>query len=52
MEAKAKEKKGKVAIISRESDEPSLDIAMLEDELRRRGLEVETLTKLLPRTRA
>ena len=46
MEAKGKEKKGKVAIISRESDEPSLDIAMLEDELRRRGLEVETLTKL------
>lgn len=39
-------KKGKVTIISRESDEPTLDIAMLEDELKRRGLEVETMTKL------
>ncbi|MBQ9075379.1 MAG: CDP-glycerol glycerophosphotransferase family protein [Mogibacterium sp.] len=40
------QKKGKVVIISRESDEPTLDIAMLEDELKKRGLEVETLTKL------
>lgn len=46
MSDNTKKKKGKVAIISRESDEPTLDIAMLEDELRRRGLEVETLTKL------
>lgn len=38
--------KGKVAIISRESDEPTLDIAMLEEELKKRGIEVETLTKL------
>lgn len=36
--------KGKVVIISRESDEPTLDIAMLEDELKKRGLEVETLS--------
>jgi CDP-ribitol ribitolphosphotransferase len=41
-----KKRKGKVAIISRESDERTLDIALLEDELNRRGIETETLTKL------
>lgn len=39
-------KKGRVAIISRESDEPTLDIAMLQEELEKRGIQVETLTKL------
>ena len=40
-------KKGKVAIMSRESDTKSKDIIMLEEELLKRGLEVRTLTKLL-----
>ncbi len=37
---------GKVTIISRESDEPTLDIAMLDEELRRRGIETEVMTQL------
>ena len=45
-EKKEIKKKGKVAIISRESDERTVDIALLEDELNRRGIETETLTKL------
>ena len=36
----------KVAIISRESDSKSLDIRLIEEELLRRGIEVETLTRL------
>ena len=39
--------KGKVAIISRESDKKTLDIAMLEAELRKRGISVKVLSKLL-----
>ena len=39
-------KKGKVAILSRESDTKSLDIRMLEEELLKRGMQVRTLTKL------
>ena len=41
-----KNNKGRIAIISRESDERTIDIALLEDELNRRGIETETLTKL------
>ena len=37
---------GKVTIISRESDETTLDIAMLEEELKSRGIDVEVMTKL------
>ena len=37
---------GKVTIISRESDEPTLDISMLDEELRRRGIETEVMTQL------
>ena len=40
-------RKGKVAIISRESNSKSLDIVMLEEELQKRGIEVRTLTRLL-----
>ena len=37
----------KVAIISRESDEKSLDIRLLEEELASRGVELVTMCKLL-----
>lgn len=43
--------KGKVAIISRESDNKTLDIAMLEAELRKRGISVIVLSKLLTKDR-
>ena len=46
------EKKGRVAIISRESDERTIDIALLEDELNRRGIETETLTKLFTKDKS
>lgn len=39
-------KKRKVTLISRESDNISLDFRMLEEELLRRGIEVEVLSKL------
>ena len=39
--------KARVAIISRESDSRTLDIAMLEAELRKRGINVKVLSKLL-----
>lgn len=38
---------GKVAIISRESDSKTLDVSMLEAELRSRGLNVRVLSRLL-----
>lgn len=38
---------GRISIISRESDEKTLDIAMLEAELLRRGHDVKVLCKLL-----
>lgn len=41
-----KERTGRVAIISRESDEKTIDVAMLEEELIKRGIQTETLTKL------
>lgn len=47
-----RKKKGKIAIISRESDEPTLDIAMLEAELKGRGQEVETLTQLFTKDKS
>ena len=37
---------GKVTIISRESDEPTLDISMLVEELNSRGIETEVMAKL------
>lgn len=45
-------KKGRVAIISRESDERTIDIALLEDELNRRGIETETLTQLFTKDKS
>jgi CDP-ribitol ribitolphosphotransferase len=42
----------KVAIISRESDSKTLDIAMLEAELRRRGADVKVLSKLLTKEKS
>lgn len=43
-------KSNKVAIISRESNNKTLDIELLEKELVSRGIEVETLTKLLTKS--
>ncbi len=42
----------KVAIISRESDAKTLDIAMLEAELLRRGADVKVLSKLLTKDKS
>lgn len=42
----------KVAIISRESDEKTLDVRMLEEELRQRGVSVKVLTKLLTKEKS
>lgn len=42
----------KVTIISRESDEKTLDVSMLEDELRRRGVRVKVLSKLLTKEKS
>ncbi len=52
VELTGKQKKGKVAIISRESDDRTLDIAMLEDELNKRGIETQTLTKLFTKDKS
>ena len=43
---KVQNKTGKVTIISRESDEPTLDISMLVEELNSRGIETEVMAKL------
>ena len=48
MKAKTK----KVAIISRESNTRTLDIAMLESELLRRGMDVTVLSKLLTKEKS
>ena len=45
-------KKGKVAILSREGDRKSLDIRLLENELRSRGIEVRTMTKLFTKDKS
>ena len=45
-------KKGKVAILSREGDRKSLDIRLLEKELRSRGIEVRTMTKLFTKDKS
>ena len=45
-------KKKRVTIISRESNEKTLDIAMLEAELKRRGADVTVLSKLLTKERS
>ena len=42
----------KVAIISRESDEKTLDVRMLEEELRQRGIRVKVLSKLLTKEKS
>lgn len=49
---KRSDKRGKIVIISRESDEPTLDITMLESELKQRGLNVETLTQLFTKDKS
>ena len=45
-------KTGKVVIISRESDEPTVDIAMLDEDLRSRGIETEVMTKLFTKDKS
>ena len=47
-----KAKKKKVAIISRESNEKTLDVAMLEAELLKRGVKVTVLSKLLTKDKS
>ena len=47
-----KKRRVKVAIISRESDSKTLDIAMLEEELLRRGCDVTVLSKLLTKDKS
>lgn len=42
----------KVIIISRESDEKTLDVRMLEEELRQRGVRVKVLSKLLTKEKS
>ncbi|MBR2674885.1 MAG: CDP-glycerol glycerophosphotransferase family protein [Mogibacterium sp.] len=45
-------KKRRVTIISRESDEKSIDISMLEEELRIRGIDVSVLCKLFTKEKS
>ena len=45
-------KKGKVAIISRESDSRTLDVSLLEAELLKKGLDVRVLSRLLTKDRS
>lgn len=45
-------KKKKVVLISRESDEPSLDFALLRNELNKRGIQTEVLTKLFTKDKS
>ena len=45
-------KRKKVAIISRESNEKTLDVAMLEAELKRHGADVRVLSKLLTKEKS
>lgn len=47
---KAKQKR--VSIISRESDNKTLDVAMLESELLKRGIKVKVLSKLLTKDKS
>lgn len=47
-----KDRKKKVAIISRESNDRTLDIAMLEAELIKRGIEVRVLCRLLTKDKS
>ena len=44
--------KARVAIISRESNEKTVDVRMLEEELLRRGIRVQTLCKLLTKDKS
>lgn len=47
-----KAKRKRVSIISRESDNRTLDVAMLEAELLKRGIEVKVLSKLLTKDKS
>lgn len=47
-----KNRKKRVSIISRESDNKTLDVRLLEEELLRRGLEVKTLSRLLTKEKS
>lgn len=47
-----KAKRKRVSIISRESDNRTLDVAMLEAELLKRGVEVKVLSKLLTKEKS
>ena len=44
--------KARVAIISRESNKKTIDVRMLEEELCRRGVKVQTLCKLLTKDKS
>lgn len=48
----AEDKRIRIAIISRESDEKTLDVSMLENELRQRGVRVKVLSKLLTKEKS
>ena len=47
-----KTNKGSVSIISRESNDKTLDVAMLESELRSRGLNVRVMSRLLTKEKS
>lgn len=47
-----KDKRKKIAIISRESNSKTLDIAMLEEELLKRGCDVTVLSRLLTKEKS
>ena len=47
-----KSREPKIAIISRESNEKTLDVSMLEQELRQRGVRVKVLSKLLTKEKS
>ena len=46
------QKKKNIAIISRESNDKTLDVVMLEEELKRRGANVRVLSKLLTKEKS
>lgn len=52
MKEDKKNKKKKIVIISRESNDKTLDVSMLEAELRHRGLRVRVLSRLLTKEKS
>jgi len=49
---RSQKRRPRITIISRESDTRTLDIAMLEAELLKRGVEVRVLSKLLTKDKS